>query len=79
MKIYFNWEQVFLKGTILAESRPRYEYNGNQRTEKLLGTNYILIQRPEFPTTATIGWGNRRQHNFLKMRWLMKMELQIAG
>ena len=61
MKIYLTWEQVFPKGAILAESRPWYEYNGNQRTEKLLGTNYILIRRPEYekvsvkiPTPAPI-------------------------
>lgn len=48
MKIYLNWEQVFPKGAILVESRPWYEHKDNQRTEKQLGTNYILIRRPEF-------------------------------
>lgn len=43
--IKLTWEQAARKGAYLAEIYPWYAYANGQRTEQLLGFQYILVNR----------------------------------
>lgn len=48
MDFKLTFEQAFPMGAILAGSRPWYEYKDNTRTDRQLGTTYILVRRPDY-------------------------------
>lgn len=47
MKAAFSltFDQAFPKGAFIAEVRPWFEYQNNQRTDKQLGLSYIFVNR----------------------------------